>query len=793
MSSRDDSLARASEQTPLLSRTDSPTEHEANGHADTSSLTDTPTTKKKTRWPVIAAIGLLSAFMILALIFGFATPSAIESYVREAVQFEADNLSVESFTNTGIRVRIQGTVWLDASKVHNKPTRDFGRFATYIAKEIDSGETDIQVYLPRYQDAYLGQAIIPPVKLNIRNRHYNWIDKVIDLEPGDPESIRKLTDDFMHKKLDTLAVRAVVNAPITSGLISLKQTVTQVLILEPSRAGIEVPKPELKSLKVEEWNGGDGPGHPSGLKAWAKLNVQNSYPIGLEVPPMTFDILLPGCDDRYNLVATTTNDKVRIMPRKNVTVKATALMTKLPTSLTTACPGSNKSPLDTFIARYLKGQDATVYVQGGDQTPETPDWIGSILRETIVPIPLPARPFDDMIKNFSLTNVHFSLPEDPHGQPVLSATVGVLVALPKDMNLDIDVRRVRADGVVFYEGEELGKLDLRKWQDASSRKVDGNLLVKSEVVNAPLEITNEDVFVRVIQRMIFQHQGVSLSISAIVDVDATTALGTFVVSGIPGKGTIFVKPPKTGGFKHKVGEISVVDSTPQRLTMKAEVSIQNPTEYSADMPRVDAELFVNGTRTGHAWGGGHIKPGWNNITSFVVWEKGDVGAEFLSQYISGYNVSLTIVPDKLPGLPKVPMNVTLAVPHIFGKFLKDTTIHILTQTATFVLFAPVAMMVTSVHSRANYNGSEIGTIDWEYPFKVEPGDNLTPRMPLDWNTPGSGLIRDALGGRLKIDAFADIGVEIGVWREAIWYESRGTSLLSVLHGLSPYLSTLHFS
>jgi len=84
------------------------------------------------------------------------------------------------------------------------------------------------------------------------------------------------------------------------------------------------------------------------------------------------------------------------------------------------------------------------------------------------------------------------------------------------------------------------------------------------------------------------------------------------------------------------------------------------------------------------------------------------------------------------------------------------------------------MWVTSIHSTAYYNGTNIGTIDWEYPFAVKPGDNLTPRLPLDWNAPGSGLIRDALGGALKIDAFADIGMRIGQWRQDIWYESRGT-------------------
>jgi len=665
MSSRDISPARASEQTPLLSRTDSNTEYEANGHVEEVQQSS----KSKRSWPFIFAIGGLSIALILALVFGFATPAAVQAYVKEALSFEPDDISIESFTDTGIRARIQGTVWLDADKVHKKSVRDLGRFATYIAKEVESGESHVQVFLPGYDNALLGSAKLPPTKINIRNGHYNWIDKIVDLEPGDPKGIRRVAQDFMDHKLKAVEVEAVASVAVKSGLFSANQKVTQFLTLESSEVP-KMPDPELQSLKVEQHH------NPEGIKAEAQLSVASNYPVTLDVPPMSFDVLLPDCFDDYLLFATTTTGEIKIRPKKNLTVAATGFMTKLPTSLTSACPGSSKSPLDQFIASYLQGKDATVYIRGGQQPPGTPLWIGKLLKDTIVPVPLPARPFENTIKNFSLSNVHFSLPAEPTGKPMLSATVGVLVGLPKDMNFDINVDRVRSFGSVYYEGEEMGKLDLSKWQEASSKKVDGDLLVESKVINAPLDISNEDVFAKLVQKMVFKHQGVSLDVDVTVDVDTTTALGSFVVSGIPSKAKIFVDPPKTGGFKHKVGKISVVETTENKLTMEARVTITNPTDYYASMPRVDAELFVNGTKMGNAWGGGDIKPGDNEIVSYIAWDKTDVGAEFLSQFISGYNVSLTISPGALPGMPKIPMNITVPVPHTFGTFLKDTTVRL---------------------------------------------------------------------------------------------------------------------
>jgi len=90
-----------------------------------------------------------------------------------------------------------------------------------------------------------------------------------------------------------------------------------------------------------------------------------------------------------------------------------------------------------------------------------------------------------------------------------------------------------------------------------------------------------------------------------------------------------------------------------------------------------------------------------------------------------------------------------------------------------VLVTPIAMYVMNIAATASYNGTQIGTIDWDYPFKVEAGENTTPKLPVDWGLEGLKVVRDALGGGLKLDARADVGVRIGNWNERIWYEGKG--------------------
>ena len=98
--------------------------------------------------------------------------------------------------------------------------------------------------------------------------------------------------------------------------------------------------------------------------------------------------------------------------------------------------------------------------------------------------------------------------------------------------------------------------------------------------------------------------------------------------------------------------------------------------------------------------------------------------------------------------------------------------HIISSTAVFLLASPFALSITSISATASHNGTEVGTIDYPYPFNVKAGENTTPRLPVVWSLDG-GTARDALGGTLKMDAIANVGVKIGLWEEQVRYEGHG--------------------
>lgn len=662
---------QSSEITPLLQQSDDAT---SNRTPSVNESLEAPSTKRTEKWPTIVALTVLCLSVAL-ICFGLTLPSAIEEYAKEGLVFEPTTLSVDSFTALGVKARVQGTLYLDASKVNNKATRNLGRLGTWIAREVKSDESTVNVYLPDYDNLLLGSAVIPPITLNVRNKHYNHIDFYTDLEPGDVDGIRRLANDFLNHKIQDISVKAVAKVSVQSGLIKLgQQTLTQFLQFSGGNVPT-VPAFDIHHLRFAEYG---LPGHPDGLKAMAAVTARNEYPVNFDVPSLAFEILLPDCDDDYLLLATASTEMIHVKPEQNVTAKVTALVSQLPNSLTSACPGSKSSPLDSLVADYLSGRDTTVYIRGGDQDPDTPDWIGNLLKETTLPFSLPGHSFDNLIKNFSLTDTHFSLP-DPASEtyPKISAVVKVLVGMPAEMNVNLDVNQVRADAEVFYKGQLLGNLDLSKWQKANATLVDRDLLVQSIVHEAPLRISDESVFSKVVQELLFG-DGVALSVHAVVDVNTLTALGEFVVRNIPAQGQIFVEPLGGGGFKMpEIKGMEVVETSEHALTLQARVNVTNPTDYSATVPYCNVSLVVNDTRVGYAWISADIVPGPNEVIARASWEVSTVGREWLSRFISGYNTTLTVQThaNSIPGVPDIGLSLTIPTPKLFGRhFLKETTV-----------------------------------------------------------------------------------------------------------------------
>ena len=231
-SKRSDHSNHPEESTPLLSREandhndgDAPTHDEASSPAASSlrSLQNWGLSKGKghRRWPTVIALTVLGVAIIVILCLGFAAPAVVEEYAKQAVVFEPTDLSVDSFTSSGVRARIRGDFTLDGSRVERKPVRDLGRAGTWIAHAVESRQSKVQVYLPEYDNLLLGTAIVPPLLVDIRDGHTTHIDFLTDLEPGNLNGIRRMAMDWIEGRIGDLSVKGVADVPLKSGIFSL--------------------------------------------------------------------------------------------------------------------------------------------------------------------------------------------------------------------------------------------------------------------------------------------------------------------------------------------------------------------------------------------------------------------------------------------------------------------------------------------------------------------------------------------------------------------------------------------
>lgn len=228
-SRRSGGSAHAEESTPLLQRDANYGDGPANSNEPASMAASSlrclqnfdPREGKGRRWPTIVALVLLFLTITTILILGFAAPEIVQEYAKEATVFNPVYLSIDSFTSSGVKARFQGDFAVDASRVHNKPVRDLGRFGTWIAQAVESKTSEVKVFLPEYGEVLLGTAHVPGIAVDIRNGHTTRVDFLCDLVAGDIDGIRAVLNDWIEGRLGQLRVQGVAKVGLKSGLFSL--------------------------------------------------------------------------------------------------------------------------------------------------------------------------------------------------------------------------------------------------------------------------------------------------------------------------------------------------------------------------------------------------------------------------------------------------------------------------------------------------------------------------------------------------------------------------------------------
>ncbi|KAJ6785770.1 hypothetical protein PWT90_06615 [Aphanocladium album] len=776
--------------------------------------------QSKRRWPSLVAMLLLGSLVIVTIVLGYLVPPAVQTYIEKAVVLEPTGLSLDSISFTGIRARVQGNFRMDATRVEDDTARRIGRIAMSIMRTVGAEQTHIKLYVPGYGDAMVGSAIVPPLDLNLVDGHNTFIDVVADLKLGDNASIKKIVNDWLTGKISELEVKTATALQLKSGMIPLgTHDIVESMVLEAKDAP-SIPEYSIQQLNFHQVPLGHG--DSQGIGANVSVAVQNEYPVSLTVPRVGFEVLIPGCtpEDSKISVGTGRSSIIEVKPKTEIIAEAYGLIDKLPQKLTQACPVSELSPLDEFLKHYLGGEDAQIFVRGKQPSDsELPEWLGDILESITVPIDFPGSSFDNLLRNFSLTNVDFSLPSpfEPQGKPRVSGTVVAIAALPEGVDVDLGVQSIRSQGNLFYHGKKFGELNLRDWQKAASHKIDSDtkevlIEITSKINNAPIDITDNDVFSSLASDYLFGSDDVIVNARAKLDVKVDTVLGPLVIKEVPAEGKIPVNGlpgDLISNFKPRIGDIWIRNTTSTAVRLECAVNFTNPTPYRASVPYVNMHIASNDSILGEVTVR-DVVVGEGNVTDITVsasWDPtglgGDAsrvaGRKLISDYLSGKNTTLTIRSHRgsIPNLPELGealsrLNLTFPTPRLdlpddgnkhgnnsLPAFIHDAIFHLLTSSATFTLASPLqqnTVHIEHINATAFYNHTEpVAHIEHHQAFQVPPGLSETPRLGVQWssNSIGYDRVREALGGSMRLDALAEVTVRLGNWIETLQYEGHG--------------------
>jgi hypothetical protein len=178
-------------------------------------------------------MGLLGGVAIAILVLAFIVPDAVQEYAQQAAVIEPTSLSIDSITVDGVRARIQANFRLDGSRVKDNHVRRIGQAATWVANQLGSEKTKIDVYVPDYDNALLGSAVIPPLVVNLRDGQTTRLDFIADIRPGNVEGMRTIANDWLDGRLDQLRLSGKTDLRLKSGLIPLGiHSISETLIFE---------------------------------------------------------------------------------------------------------------------------------------------------------------------------------------------------------------------------------------------------------------------------------------------------------------------------------------------------------------------------------------------------------------------------------------------------------------------------------------------------------------------------------------------------------------------------------
>lgn len=488
---------------------------------------------------ILSLIALIVVLFFLFLASALVLPKRAQSYVEETLQVEVASISVINISDKGATLQVSGDIFLNETGTEH---RAFDRRLTHailaILGPIETSESTAELALNAKDLTTIAIADLGALKISLAKEEKSRFNLSVAVNITDAKSIGRFAAEVLQGEVNTVPLLVTVNT-ILHRWISIRKSVAQRFKYTLFNTTGSLPEFNITTLAVQD-------SQDSGIVGQVALETEFRTLVNVQVPSVNVQVSIEGCKGELIPVATGKNLPFNLRnSNSKIAVNAVGECRELPAEAFEKCPDtSGQSPIDRITQRYLAGNTTTVFISGPTVL-ENQSWIQKLLTQVTVPIDLPGSGTDQLARDIELLDVKFNLPSflGGGGKPKISGKVRGVIDVPTDINVDVKIDSVHVLADLLYKKRKFATIESPGWSPAVSKfRAEKELQVEVVLRDAPVTITNQDIFSSVVSELLGGN--VLVDVLGTGDVKVTTALGNLEAHELP----IEARDIEIGGF-----------------------------------------------------------------------------------------------------------------------------------------------------------------------------------------------------------------------------------------------------
>lgn len=485
-------------------------------------------------------ISLFVLFFICALVSLLTLPKRAQSYLEQTLQVDIASVEVVDINDQGASLQVAGHIFLNESRArHRVLDRRIALTLLSIAGPIELKNSSAEIVLGSADFPTIASADLDQLIIALNKNKRSPFDLGVAVRIKDVEAIGQFAARILHNEIDTVSFLVTVQTTIRRW-ISVEKKITQELNYKlPEKLGA-LPDYNITAFAIQD-------SREVGVVGQASLEAELQLPISARIPSVQVQVSIEGCDGDIIPIALAKNLPFEIRRGDaRIAVSAVGECREIPPEALKKCSAASpQSPVDSAMQNFLAGNATTVQISGVNST-EQDSWLQRLLAQITIPVDIPGSQSDQLARDIQLTDVKFNLPSliGGSGKPKISGKVRGTIDIPSDVDVGLKVDSVHVLADLLYKKKKFATIESPGWSPASSKLLSDAKELKVEVVlrDAPVTITNQDVFSSVISQLLGGNTLVDVIGTG--DVKVATALGDLEAHELP----IEAEDIEIGGF-----------------------------------------------------------------------------------------------------------------------------------------------------------------------------------------------------------------------------------------------------